>query len=352
MMTELRALLITDRVIDSQRSPGFRWRIRLLQSWLQEAGFDVVHQPVTAAPLPSVARRFVATMSSVRSLRRQADEFDLVVVHAMNAPHMVWLAQRLGQHGAVILDVCDSLAIWAQAVPWRVQPFFRFKIWLAGLLLRSGSNRMTCSYITFRDAKADTLARPSQSSIVIPSTNPNGLGHLEKYVGPPVRLVIAADLGGLQNVEALSWFEDAVKSGGLQLRIPVEIYGPVEPDHQLPEGIVYMGWAPQLHDIYEGQTAVFAPTVRGAGIQGKYLEAVAAGRPVVVGRQPAEAIPAYIGALPFASRSELVTQLNALQSFAKPLDPGATAVAPESELERGLAVVRVLASSRRGRFLP
>jgi hypothetical protein len=348
-MAELRALLVTDRAIDSQRDPGFRWRIRSLQSWLQEAGFDVTHQPLTAAPLPSVARRFVATVRSVRSLRRQADEFDLVVLHAVNAPHMVWLTQRVGQHGAVILDLCDSLALWAEAVPWRVQPFFRFKNWLAGLLLRTGSGRITSSYVTFRDAKADTLARPSQSSIVIPSTNPNGLGHLEEYVGPPVRLVIAADLGAPQNIEALSWFEDAVQSGELQLRIPVEIYGPVGPDHELPEGIVYVGWAPHLRDIYEGQTAVFAPTVRGAGIQGKYLEAVAAGRPVVVGRQPAEAIPGYPGALPFASRSELVTQLDALQDFALRLNAGSMAIAPESELQRGLAVVQAIASSRRGR---
>jgi hypothetical protein len=158
-----------------------------------------------------------------------------------------------------------------------------------------------------------------------------------------------ADVTAPQNLEALSWFWDAVRSGELKLRIPIEIYGPVAPDHELSDGIVYMGWAPCLRDIYDGQTAVFAPTVSGAGIQGKYLEAATAGRPVVVGRHAAESIPGYTGALPFASRSELVTQLNALERFAIPLKPEVVALAPESEVRRSVAVVNAIASSWRER---
>ena len=324
-----------------------------MKSWLEEAGFDVVHHPVTAAPLPSIARRFIATTRSVRSLRRHAEEFDLVVIHAMNAPHMVWLSRRLEQHGAVVLDLCDSLTLWEKAVPWRDQPFFRFKNLLAGWLLGTGTGRIVCSYLTIRDVRADIATRPpSQCSIVIPISKPSGLDGLEPFVGPPVRMVIAADLASPQNIEALQWFEDAVRSGELQMRVPVEIYGPVGPDHDLPDGVAYVGWASQLSDIYKGQTAVFAPTVRGAGVQGKYLEAVVAGRPVVVGQQPAEAIPEYAGALPFETRSELVAQLNALQAFAIPLAPGSTDLAPASELKRGLEIVQDLASIRRGRGLP
>lgn len=346
-MTALRALLITDRIIDSRRSTGFRWRVSSLQLWLETAGFEVVHQPVAGTPSPSMARRFVATLWSVRRLRKQAEGFDLVVLHAMNAPHMVWLAQRLKRHGAVVLDPCDSLALWAEAYSWRARPFLKFKIWLAQLLIRTSPEPITCSYVTLRDANADKRAGVAASPIVILSTYPDDLGDLEPYVGPPVRIVMPADLTAPQNLEALSWFWDAVRSGELKLGIPVEIYGPVAPDHKLSEGIVYLGWAPRLRDIYDGQTAVFAPTVSGAGIQGKYLEAVTAGRPVVVGRHAAESIPGYSGALPFASQSELVSQLNALERFAIPLKPVPVALAPESEVRRSITVVRAIASSWR-----
>jgi glycosyl transferase family 1 len=348
-MTALRALHITDRVYESERSPGLRLRFLSLQHWLQEAGFEVVHQPLTTTPGTSIARRLIAAIRSVRSLRRKANEFDLVVLQGINAPHMIWLSQRLERHGAVILDLCDSLALWAQAYHWRVDAFVRFKIWLSGLLLRVGRDGVTCSYTTARDAKADTLAGLSTTPIVIANAYPPGLDDLEPYVGPPVRMVMAADLIAPQNLKALSWFWSAVRTGELELRIPLEIYGPVAPDDELPTGIAYMGWAPRLRDIYDGQTAVFAPTVWGAGIQNKYLEAVLAGRPVVVGRHAAESIPGYTGTLPFASRSELITQLNALQDFAVPLDPGAVVLATESEIRHSLAVVEAMTSSRRER---
>jgi hypothetical protein len=314
--------------------------------WLEEAGFEVVHVPVTPKPLPSIATRFAATIRSARAIRRQAQEFDVVVLHAMNAPHMVWLSRRLRRHGAVVLDLCDSLTLWSQAVPWRVDPFFRFKNLLAGWLVRVGRANPTCSYVTFRDAQTDKSAGICGSPIVILSTNPSGLDDLERYVGPPTRVVIPADLVASQNAEALGWFEDAVRMGELQLRVPVEVYGPVAPTRDLPDGVEYKGWAPRLRDIYEGQTAVFAPTVRGAGIQGKYLEAVVAGRPVAVGRQPAEAIPDYSGALPYASRQELIAQFHALQCFSAPLNPGAVALAPASELELGVTAVRAMAQNR------
>lgn len=348
-MKKFKALLITDRVIDPKQSSGFRWRVRALRSWLEEAGFEVLHQPVTKAQLPSAARRLLATVLSVGRLREQANEFDFVLLYGLNAPHMVWLTRRLASHGAVVLDLGDSLALWAQATPWRAQPFFRLKTWMAARLLPKDDERITCSYIASRDAHADSSAGLHNSSIVIPITSPTGLGDMEQYVGPPRRIVVAADLGSPPNRQAFLWFEDAVRSGELDLRIPVEIYGPVKPDHELPEGIMFKGWAPRLGDIYEGQTGVFAPTIRGAGVQGKYLEAVAAGRPVVVGRQPAEAIPPYEGALLFESRRELVSQIDVLQTFARPLSPGSMTTAPASSLERSVAVVRGLASRRRAR---
>jgi hypothetical protein len=348
-MTALRSLLITDRVFEPERSPGLRLRFLSLQSWLQEAGFEVVHQPLTTTPMASIAGRFIATIRSVRSVRRKSSEFDLVVLQGINAPHMIWLSQRLKRHGAVILDLCDSLALWAQAYHWREASFVRLKILLAGLLLRVGRDGVTCSYVTARDAQADTLAGLSTTPIVIANMYPPGLDDLEPYVGPPVRIVMATDLSAPQNLKALSWFWSAVRTGELELAIPLEIYGPVAPEDELPKGITYMGWAPRLRDIYDGQTAVFAPTVWGAGIQNKYLEAVLAGRPVVVGRHAAESIPGYTGTLPFASRSELIAQLKALQGFAIPLNPGAVALAPESQIRHGFAVVESMTLSRRYR---
>ncbi|MGV0795688.1 glycosyltransferase [Mycolicibacterium elephantis] len=160
---------------------------------------------------------------------------------------------------------------------------------------------------------------------------------------------MAADLIAPQNVQAINWLWTAVQEGEVDIRIPFEIYGPVAPDQTLPEGFIYMGWAPRLRDIYEGQTAVFAPTVWGAGIQGKYLEAVVAGRPVVVGQHAASSIPGYVGTLPFGSRSELAKQLSALQEFTMAIKPGKVELASESEVRRSVALVKTLAESRRAR---
>lgn len=343
----MRALIITDRMLDEQRSPGFRLRVGSLENWLHQAGFDVEHRAISTDHQPSVGRRLVATVKASRRWKVAADDFDVIVVHAMNAPHMIWFARALRQHDAVVLDMCDSLTLWSKAVTWRGGPFFRLKNVIAKRLISSGCDGMICSYATFRDVQVEASLRPSQSSVAILNSKPSGLDALAPFVGPPTRIVIPADVSAVQNLEALKWFEDAVWSGELQLDLPVELYGPVAPTRRLPLGVVYKGWAPRLRDIYDGQTAVFAPTVRAAGIQNKYLEAVIAGRPVVVGRQPAESIPGYEGALPFASRAELVKQLDLLQHFATPLLGGNGDMAPDSEVQRAVSIVTAAARRRR-----
>lgn len=345
------ALLITDRAVDERYFPGFRWRVHSLRTWLQDAGFDVTHRPLTAATIPSVSERLIATMSSAGALARQAKGFDLVVVHGIAVPHTVWLAQRLSRkHDAVVLDACDSFVLWAGAYTWRTHPFSRLKVWLARVLLRS-SRPLRCSYVTARDAVTDERAGLTGDSVVIPNSVPSELGNLASYSGPPTRIVVPTDFYCPHNAEAFGWFEDAVRKGELTLRVPVEVYGPGEPDHNLPPGVTYNGWSPELRTIYEGQTAVFAPNVRASGLQGKYLESVAAGRPVAIGRQPSEALAPYAGALTYDSRAELVAALNALQDFETPLKAGSSAAAPESVLQRGRRVIDEVVARRRGELI-
>ena len=258
---------------------------------------------------------------------------------------MIWLSRRLSVHGEVIVDLCDSGKIWAAAVSWSADPFFRLKLWVSSRLLRTRRTNLILSYVTARDAVADL---PTHPSIVVANNYPSYLGDLEEFTGPPERIVIAADLAAVQNREGMNWFEAAVRSGELTLRIPVEIYGPTEPVHALPPNVEYRGWAPNIRSIYEGQTAVFAPTVRGAGIQNKYLEAVSAGRPVVIGKQPSEAIPSYTGTLPFESKTQLVKQLTLLQEFSSPIVRDETCLVSRDEAEWGAAVLSAVASRRRG----
>lgn len=346
-MSQLRALLLTDRTLDERRSPGFRWRVRSVQSWLEGANFDVELAAVTEDESASILHRLIATVRSVRRIRNKCDSYDIVFVHALNAPHMVWLSLMIKRHGAVVVDLCDSLVLWEEAVSFGAQPFFRVKVLLSKFLVRRCSESVTYSYVTARDAAADELIVRSDKSITVVNRIPDGLDNLNPYHGPPRRLVIAADLSSFQNIEAMVWFEDAISSKELEMLIPVEVYGPDAPSRKLPDGVVYKGWATHLRDIYLGQTAVFAPTVRGAGLQNKYLEAVVAGRPVVIGMQPAGAIPGYTGALPFETKQELIAQLKFVQKLCVPLSAGHVVSISTAENERSLLVLNALAACRR-----
>ena len=89
---------------------------------------------------------------------------------------------------------------------------------------------------------------------------------------------------------------------------PIEVYGHQSTAAPLPEGLQFRGWADSLSDVYAGDTGVIVTNAVGSGVPNKYLEAIAARRPVLaqadvehargrdqdmvyVWRQPQELIP-------------------------------------------------------------
>ena len=292
-------------------APGREIRISRLRSWITDDP-DVDVEDVTIEEPPGAASKLARVRAAARLVRSGAlDGYDVIVVAGFGSAHMLWASWFLSRRHRVVLDVCDS--VWLSLTSstrhraWGSAAGYVVALWTLGL----ASRRTRLVYISEKDVAADRwLTGAARSTVVSPSIVPDLL-ELRAYKGPPQRIVVPADLRSYHNSVGFQWLGDLL-SGGLDVGVPIEVYGPAADGLTLPPGVRHMGWAPRLSDVYDGETAVFAPNLAPQGVQNKVWEAMCAGRPVLVGDRAAGAFAARPNVLTYSSRDDLAAALRAL----------------------------------------
>ena len=287
--------------------PGHLARYTGVCDWLTGSQFDI--EPIFLSDrweeekAVRVARvREFATSSHLRSRVSQAPR---VVVLGLSSPHMLWLGSRLCEvSDHVWLDVCDStcLAIGAQIRARRV--IGSFSPVAAAMLLRRSGRAEGYLYISPRDLRLDGKLLAEGRGCVVPPP-PLPASAMAPVIGPIERVVAPVDVRAFQNRRAFSWFLDFIGSPQWPRLLPVDIYGPVAPERQLPDGARYRGWAPDLEDVYAGQTLIFASNMFVTGIPNKVMEALHFARPIVAHEEVLRAIPEAQMVSTFRSRRSL-----------------------------------------------
>lgn len=308
-----RALIVTDRNPVPGVDPGFERRVVSIREWLERDGFEVDLLPLCEASTVGPSRRAIRSFTQRRMVADHMEHYDLSVISALNAPHMILMASRLALNQALIVDICDSTTSTRRAARGTLA---RAKSSLCAIQLKYSGRIRTVSYVTDRDLGHDSALNVSRTALVVGQEVPRELLSINEFAGPPERVVIPADLSSEHNRLAFCWLVRLIKSGDLSPRVPIEIYGPVAPDDaNLPGCMTYRGWAPALSDVYAGRTAVFAPNVEGVGLQNKVWEAYCAGRPVLVGAQAAGSLRSEPGVLSFWGLDDLAVKFAELEEF-------------------------------------
>lgn len=332
-------LLITDRMPQPGVDPGFERRYSAVREWAAAGGFAT--ELAVLAKDSSRRRRIQGALWPARAVRDAVSSHDVVIILALNAPHMLALSPRIGRPGKrVIVDLCDSIRLtgkssavqrdnrsWAKAVTCR-------------LLLPLLPSATSVSYISQRDLDADTPLNMRQSALVIPQSPPAELEGVDEFVGPPQRIVVPADFNAPHNQVAFQWLIDGVREGKITTVLPIHLYGPSAPDLELPSGIEYRGWARDLADVYRGRTAVFAPNIEAAGMQNKLWEAMHAGRPIIIGEAAAGDYSQMDGVWTFKTREEMYNVFPKLQSYSDKIPKARFTSSTALSLEQWLALPR------------
>ncbi len=306
-----------DRLVES---PGIEARVRSLAAWVQASGVEA--SIVSIAPGASRRGRALSVLRPAARLAAGVPAADLVVLVGLNAPHMTLLALRLAGRRRVLLDVCDSTLDTARIALRSRIPLQVLKSLLQVVLVGAAAllRGVPVAYVAEKDRDHDRRLLRHRPRVLVPQVVDDALAGLGDYVGPPERIVVAADYSAYHNREGMRLLVDAVADGSLQLEVPVELYGPQAPDLALPDGVVYRGFVPQKTDIYRGQTAVFVPNLAEAGQQNKLLEALRAGRPVLAGQAVAVDLADGETVATYADADELRDQMRRLQ--VRRLPPG------------------------------
>ena len=300
------ALVLVDRRTENL-PPGHRLRVESIVECLREMGYNTSLTSLTRGT-SALARVISSLWRPIPRGARMSAGNRVVVVAGFGAPHMLILANRVAKGQTVIFDTCDSWELQARArsgsagvstLPPRV-----------GRWLQPRCRRIALvTYICARDAAVDSRRDDPSRIRVLPQARNRDLESLPEVSFPLTRLVIAADMRSFHNQ---AFIRDMGPALGLAVQLgelpPIEVYGHQSTAAPLPEGLQFRGWADSLSDVYAGDTGVIVTNAVGSGVPNKYLEAIAARRPVLaqadvehargrdqdmvyVWRQPQELIP-------------------------------------------------------------
>lgn len=180
--------------------------------------------------------------------------------------------------GTVVFDQCDSLVTQLlTAVGARNHRLVVFGL-MRALLVGTGSRRLVLDYIDRRDLRRDVLFNMGRRTRLIGISAPGALAGMAPVDLDHIeRIVVPGDFSSGHLSRGMQALQQAA-SGGVRVR--VDYFGPHPPDW-MPAGGVYNGFAPELEDLYRGNTAVFIPNVGGGGVPNKLYEAAVSGRPVI-----------------------------------------------------------------------
>lgn len=252
---------------------GLAGRLRHVQALYPEAQLRWLHDPPRSeVSLPDrlrVARSFAPP-----------DDAGEIIVLALGSPPMMHLARRLHRRGHhVRLDLSDSVLL-----QWRARRgAASAKLLVVGawmIALHATSPLLPAAYISDRDRNADRVLNTVRPVQVIPARAPAELTALSAFHWPAQRVVCSGDFTSFHNAAGLDLLCAAVRRNSIG--VPVELFGPSAPAHELPEQVVYRGWAPTPDYLLAGNSVAFISNRGGSGVPNKLCEAIAAGRPVIV----------------------------------------------------------------------
>ncbi len=310
------ATVVSDRPPTQGVDPGFVRRIETLRCAAQR-DLDGAGDHQVALTSPGAGPVLRAWRALKPGMRIHGSEAQDLWISALNGPHMLLLARRKSRDSTVTVDVCDSLLMTLKA-SFRS---FNFRSLIKALFgiacLYALPRSVAATYISSRDMQADSCILRGRMVAVVPQSVPPGLSDLPRYEGPPERIVIPADLSSKHNSLVLSWLIEAIEEGEYTPSLTLDVYGPVAPPPDATGFFNYKGWAPDIKEVYRGQTLVFAPNLRGAGVQNKLIEALAAQRPILIGKEAAGEHEVEDLVHTFTTREEMIRQLRALETYTR-----------------------------------
>lgn len=278
-MTVSRSVtIITERSPDALAT-GVRRRLEHHLASLRSAGVEL-HAAHVYDGEPVPLRRTIAQARSVATEAIVQRGSRALVVGLGDVGLMV-IADRLARTGTdVVFDQCDSMLL--QLVAAIRSRRLKDAMWgaLRIVVRRRMSPAVGFSYISRRDRRWDAMLNAGRRSAVVPANVDPALLELDEVrLAGITRISVPADFSSPHLSKGLGMLWEAV---GERTPVALDLFGPAAPSVPLPPEVRYRGFARDIGDVYEGDTAVFIANVGGAGVPNKLLEAASARRPVIV----------------------------------------------------------------------
>ena len=267
-----------------QQAPGKTRRYEHYIARLMSAQLSATTLPLLVDSNASGVRRIAASFRASRSVFKRTRRDQALVVLGLGEVHMLLLAVFLVlAQRKVTYDACDS---------WKLQWYSRraqmgglrsFVPIVGGLVQWLAPRRLTVSYISRRDASADTIILGRRKVDIVP---PEAAALLSRI--PPVsnsgieRVVAAVDLNSYHNRHGFEEIIDiwpAVRAAFPN--VTLDLYGKGLSQVDV-EGVRVFGWAKDIRDVYAGNSLVYVTNRNGSGVPNKLVEAVASQRPLLV----------------------------------------------------------------------
>lgn len=236
-----------------------------------------------------------AWLALTRSVRQRVRRADVVLLGDVFCLPMVPVLARTGT--PVVLDLVDSPYRLVGAAPRNTVRLRGVAIAQAAQLLPVMQGLLPMvdwvTYISAEDQEADAarVRRLPSTAVVSNGVNPT-LFDLP-LIAPPTDGYLAwlADWTYPPNLESFDWFgREVAPQLSDDVLARVRLFGAGDPRAALPRDkyaervrqlVRHSGFVDPLSAVYEHARAVVAPVVRGAGVNNKVLEPLAAGRRVL-----------------------------------------------------------------------
>lgn len=277
-----RAVVVVTEFPPEDLPTGVRRRYEHVMDHLASAEIptDTAVLGLTSRRATSVPARIRAARRSARTLAAFSSTAPMVVI-GLGTPTMLIAARTLARSGRpIVFDHCDSLLIQVRERLRSGDPrLIAIILWLLALHLLT-SPRIALSYISPRDAAADRPVDLGRRTATAPPTAPAALRALPPVRTPLQRVVVPIELASRHARQGWALLLETLRDRATP--IAIDLYGPTSPVSELPPGVRYRGFAPELSDLYRGDTAVLVTNIGGSGVPNKLVEAATAGRPLVL----------------------------------------------------------------------
>jgi glycosyltransferase involved in cell wall biosynthesis len=292
-VTELRILALTSYGEHTAMTGGRLRRDNLLSS-LAARGHHVARFDVPSKPGPRSAVRAVR-VAAQRAFREALAESDVVLLGDVFCLPAVPLIRRSGV--PIILDLVDSPYRLVGSAPRRTFAE-KFSALVGAAQLLPVMQLLyplvaAVTYISDEDVASDAArVRRGPRTHVIPNGIAASLFELELSPPPDDGYVAwLADWTYAPNRDSLRWFVEEVAPHVPDIVLErITLFGAGDPWTIHADGAAlersrshmsFAGFVDRLADVYRGARVVAAPVTRGAGVNNKVLEPLAAGRPLV-----------------------------------------------------------------------